>query len=90
MRHFAPGEIDRIDWDRIRLRLPGESSWSGRHTVSMGDPLGHGRAAAEATFLANRDLAELVEALGGHQAIWDTHIGSRPAAPVAPGWHAPD
>ena len=61
-------EVEDVNWDEVRLSLPGRR-WSGRRlTVPLADPLGFTRAAVEEVFREGRELKEVAESLAGLEA----------------------
>ncbi|MEY2409050.1 MAG: Pup amidohydrolase, partial [Verrucomicrobiota bacterium] len=63
------GQIDDVDWDRIRFRLRSQGHWLSRfHTVRLPNPLGHTKAATSGLLPESGRLEDAIEALGGGQA----------------------
>lgn len=69
LRQAQPGEIQRVDWDEIALRVCGPDGWTTRETVWLSDPLAGGKAENERLFQGPGSLAEVVQALNEPSAL---------------------
>jgi proteasome accessory factor A len=63
LRLAGPEQVDRVDWDSIRLELPGRSGWTVYRTIHMSNPFALTKAETGHLFASGPALEEVCEAL---------------------------
>jgi hypothetical protein len=63
LRQLEPHQVESVDWDRVRVRVPAESGYGRSIGVSLDDPLGSTREMCEELFRGAASADALVEAL---------------------------
>ena len=63
LRRAGPQLVDRVDWDSVRLKLPGRSGGSVYRTIDLPHPLALTKAETGHLFASPRLLGEIGEAL---------------------------
>jgi proteasome accessory factor A len=68
LRRF-PEEVNNVDWEDIRFRLPSDGYWYSQATLELPDPTRFGHEESEELFARCETLRDLIVAIGGEEAL---------------------